>query len=186
MIVNCTVSPTCVWTSRYTAINNLLVNTDSLAGMGNNDSMYDDDITGRFTMLLWDTNESLGKLSMGGQEATLDLYYANEQVGGGGGRRGGPMGSSSTLVTRFLATPAFRALDEEKVRQIYQQAFVGGGLVAQVEQYAALVRQANEQRDLVVLADYDAAVNQVLSFVAQRGDYLATTPLLGGQSGPLP
>lgn len=48
----------------YLAINSLLVNNDSMAGMGNNYYLYYDDLSGKFTVLMWDANESLG--TMGG------------------------------------------------------------------------------------------------------------------------
>jgi spore coat protein CotH len=49
----------------YLATNNLLVNTDSMAGMGNNFYFYYDDILGHMTVLYWDGNESLSKLREG-------------------------------------------------------------------------------------------------------------------------
>ncbi len=48
----------------YLAINSLLVNNDSMAGMGNNYYLYFDDQNSKFTVLMWDANESLG--TMGG------------------------------------------------------------------------------------------------------------------------
>ncbi|NLF02347.1 MAG: hypothetical protein GX601_15355 [Anaerolineales bacterium] len=158
----------------YLAANNLLVNTDSLAGMSNNYYLYYDENDRRFTLLMWDANESLGKLTRGAQAASYDLYYTGQQ--GAGPRLGG----ANTLATRFLADPTFRALYEHKLQEIYQQAFVSGGAVAQVEQYATLVRAANEERSLVAPESYEAAVASVLDFIAQRSEYLASTELLGG------
>jgi hypothetical protein len=56
----------------YLAINNLLVNTDSMTGMGNNFYFYYDNILSRMTVLYWDGNESLSKLGGG---PTYDLYF---------------------------------------------------------------------------------------------------------------
>lgn len=173
----------------YLALNNLLVNTDSIAGMNNNYYLYYDDLAERFTLLMWDANESLGKLSGGGQAASYDLYFQTQsQPGMGGGRRmglGGGRGlggGANTLVTRFMATPSFLALYEQKLQEVYQAAFASGALTQQIEQYATLVRQTNQERALVNSASYEAAVTQVLNFVAQRSAYLASTTLLGGQS----
>jgi spore coat protein CotH len=58
----------------YLAVHNLLGNNDSLAGMGNNYYLYYDFDTEMFTILSWDTNESLGKLGMGGGSG-LDVYW---------------------------------------------------------------------------------------------------------------
>jgi len=179
----------------YLAVNNLLVNTDSFAGMGNNYYLYYDDQAQRFTLLMWDGNESLGKLGNGPQAVSYDLYYqarsgqpaANQpaagQPGPGQMRGGGPGGDANNLTARFLATPAFKTLYEQKLQSIYRQAFASGALAQQVERYAALVRQASAQRSLVNLPAYEQAVAKVLSFITQRQAYLAATPLLGSVSG---
>jgi len=165
----------------YLAVNNLLVNADSIAGMNNNYYLYYDDVAEHFTLLMWDGNESLGKIAGNSRAATYDLYYKSQQGFGRG--MGGPMGKSNILVTRFLANPTFTALYESKLRQVYQQVFVSGAITQQVEQYAALVRQANEQRSLVEAGAYEQSVASVLDFITQRSAYLAVTPLLGGQTG---
>ena len=165
----------------YLAVNNLLVNIDSIAGMSNNYYLYYDDQAERFTLLMWDANESLGKIAGGSQAASYDLYYKSQQGDGRG--MGHSMGDSNILVTRFLANPTFTALYEEKLQQVYQQAFVSGAISQQVEQYAAVVRQANEQRSLVESDAYEQDVASVLDFIARRSAWLATTPLLGGQAG---
>jgi 16S rRNA G527 N7-methylase RsmG len=70
-------------------------------------------------------------------------------------------------------------LYETKLQQVYQQALVSGAVTQQVEQYTTLIRQANQERDLVVLEDYELAVANVLDFIDRCSTYLATTPLLG-------
>jgi spore coat protein CotH len=160
----------------YLATNNLLVNSDSIAGMSNNYYLYYDNISQRFTLLMWDANESLGKLG-GGQAATFDIY--NQSQTGMGRRMGGP----NILVTRFMGNATFKALYEQKVKQVYQTAFASGAIAGQVEKYAALVRQANPQRGLVGSDNYERAVAKVLNFISQRGQYLSTIPLLSGQTG---
>jgi len=161
----------------YLAINNLLVNTDSIAGMNNNYYLYYDDQSARFTLLMWDANESFGNLNFrgGAQSAAAHDLYA---VGGQGGAGPGGMGGSNTLVTRFLGNATFKALYEQKLKEVYQEAFVNGAIAAKVDQYASLIRAANPQRPLVDLQAYDQAVASLLDFIAQRQQYLASTPLL--------
>jgi len=200
----------------YLAINNLLVNVDSIAGMSNNYYLYYDDQARRFTLLMWDGNESLGKIGGGsraapglaapgltapgltaragraGRAGSYDLYFKGAFSFGGG--RSGPMGRANVLVTRFLASPTFIALYESKLQQVYRQTFAGGALTQMVEQYAGLVRpwlgrqdrQANQTRSLVDPDAYEEDVAAVLDFIAERGAYLAATPLLGGQIHPAP
>ena len=88
----------------------------------------------------------------------------------------------------------FSALCEQKLQQVYQQAFLSGVITQQVEKYAALVLQANEQRELVVLADYEQAVAEVLDFrpahclscrhcVARRAGQCVLRPCVDGWLG---
>jgi spore coat protein CotH len=155
----------------YLAINNLLVNSDSMAGMDNNFYFYYDDISGCMTVLMWDGNESLGKLGGG---ANYDLYF---QVGSGlGGRMGR---GSNQLITRFLANPTFKALYEAKLEQVYQEAFLSGAIEGQIQAYTSIIRQANQERTLVDQNSYELAVTEVVDFITQRSAYLSSTPLLG-------
>jgi spore coat protein CotH len=159
----------------YLAINNLLVNTDSIAGMNNNYYLYYDDVSETFTLLMWDGNESFGKLNFGGQSAaSYDIYFGDIQNHGGGpGGRGG----SNTLVTRFLANPTFKALYEQKLRLVYQEVFTSDSILQQVDKYTTLIRSANSQRPLVDLQAYNQAVDSLLDFVEQRIEYLGKIPL---------
>jgi spore coat protein CotH len=157
----------------YLASNNLLVNTDSMAGMGNNFYFYYDDLMGYMTVLMWDGNESLGKLN---GSANYDLYF---QGGSGMGRGGRMGGGTNQLITRFLANESFKALYEQELKQIYAQAFQSGAIAEQIDAYAALIRQANQARELVDEDAYEAAVTAVLDFISQRSAYLSSTALLG-------
>ncbi|MDX9955120.1 MAG: CotH kinase family protein [Anaerolineae bacterium] len=163
----------------YLALNNLLVNTDALVGMNNNYYLYYDDITQRFTLLMWDANESFGKLGMGGASATHDIYtglQANSASSMGGRMRGG-FGGSNILATRFLNTPEFMALYEQELQRLYQELFSSGFLVEHIEMYAALVHEANSDGQLTDPTAYEQDVSRMLIFVEQRQAYLAGLPL---------
>jgi spore coat protein CotH len=165
----------------YLAVNDLLVNTDSIIGMNNNYYLYYDDVAARFTLLMWDANESLGKL---GGSATYALDFTNSQGNRGGfGRGGGPGGGRNALLTRFMANATFKALYEEKLQQVYQQTFLSGAPTEAVERFSALIRAVNDDRELVDITSYEQAVEETLTFIRQRTDYLTTTDLLG-QQGP--
>ncbi len=163
----------------YLAFNVLLVNTDSLIGMNNNYYLYYDDVDGRFTLLMWDTNESLGDL---GGSATYDISLTNTQnnsdqrAGGGGGR--GIGGGENTLIERFMSVPSFEALYREKLQMVYDTAFASGAITEITERYAAVVRGVNDERSLADLTAYDQAVENVLSFIDQRTEYLSSLELL--------
>jgi spore coat protein CotH len=190
----------------YLAAHNLLANNDSLAGMGNNYYLVYDSGTGMFTILSWDTNESLGKLSMG-DGSQLDIYWEGigSMFGGffdadrqqaqrddataaegepatgddatGNGRGPGDRGNH-LLKERFLANAEFRALYQERYRLLYEQIYGNDLLTPKIEEFAALVTAYNAGHNLVDQAAYNAAVESVLQFVAERHAYLSTTELL--------
>lgn len=164
----------------YLAINNLLVNTDSIIGMNNNYYLYYDDITKRFTLLMWDANESLGKLAMGNSSANYDLYFTSQGRDSNRGLGGhvGPGGGQNVLFERFIANDEFKALYVQKLQVIYQQVFASNAIVEQIDKYQDLIHQVNAERNLVDTETYDQAVQKVLDFVNQRMEYLSTTELL--------
>ncbi len=156
----------------YLAITNLVVNNDSIAGMNNNYYLYYDEQGERFTLLYWDGNESMGGLGMG-TSAEYDLYFSGAQ----GMRNLG--GSQNILLERFLANSTFRALYEEKLKDVYAKAFTNAALTGKLEEISALVHSVNPERSLVNMENYEQSVEKMLTFLDQRMDYLASTDLLG-------
>ncbi len=167
----------------YLALNVMMVNTDSIIGMNNNYYLYYDDQAEQFTVMLWDTNESLGKLG-GSASYGLDITSSSAEGGGpggggfGGGRGGGGMGGENSLTSRFLANDTFKALYEEKLALIYQQAFASNAINELVDEYSQLVHEASGERSLVDLDNYETAVDEVLTFIDERYQYLASSDLL--------
>lgn len=159
----------------YLAVNTLLVNTDSMIGMNNNYYLYYDDKTERFTLLMWDANESLGKL---GGNATYDVSLTNSQQENRG--RGGGMGmggGQNALITRFMESEIFQALYEEKLQDVYEKVYVSGAMTDTIEQYSALIHSVNDDRALVDITAYDQAVEKLKTFIDQRMEYLETLAL---------
>ena len=159
----------------YLAVNALLVNNDSMIGMNNNYYLYYDNESGQFTLLMWDANESLGKLR---GSASADISLTNTQESGGGGGRGGMGGGQNALLTRFMENEIFKALYEEKLREVYEKVYVSGVMTETIEQYSALIHSVNDERNLVDITAYDAAVEKLKSFISQRMDYLDGLELL--------
>ena len=155
----------------YLALNNLLVNTDSMIGMNNNYYLYYDDVGEQFTVLLWDTNESLAGLG-GNQSADYDLYFTSQA---------GPMmgDGQNTLMERYMSIPAFRVLYEEDLQNIYSQIFASSAIVDEIDRISALIHATTAAGNLVDLDAYDQAVQSTMSFITQRMVYLETTELLG-------
>jgi len=156
----------------YLAVNAMLVNTDSMLGMNNNYYLYYDEETEQFTMLMWDANESFGKL---GGSASYDLSLTSAQNGAGnrGGMGGGGMGGGqNVLLTRFMANATFKALYEEKLQEVYDKAFTSGAMTNAINQYSELIHSANDERNLVEIDAYDQAVEKMKTFINQRMEYL--------------
>jgi hypothetical protein len=57
------------------------------------------------------------------------------------------------------------SVEQGKLCEIYAKVFTSGAISSQVEQYAALVRRVNIERNLVDPEAYEAAVQKVLSFI---------------------
>lgn len=156
----------------YLAVNSMLVNTDSMLGMNNNYYLYYEEEIEQFTLLMWDANESFGKL---GGSASYDLSLTNTQSGRGGPGGGGMGGGQNALLTRFIANATFKALYEEKLQEVYEKAFTSGAMTNAIDQYSELIHAANDERNLVEIAAYDQAVEKMKTFISQRVDYLKST-----------
>lgn len=176
----------------YLALNNLLVNVDSLAGMGNNYYLYYNDQSKRFSLLLWDANESLGKLAGGANAARYDLYYEGTNTGpapavnnaaagaNGAALGGGPpmMNGENILKKRFLSNPTFRKRYEEALKKQYTALFVNDAFTPQITTYSNLVHRVNPTRPLVNIDSYDKAVANVQAFLNARKAFLQTVAVL--------
>lgn len=159
----------------YLALNNLLVNLDSIAAMNNNYYLYYDDLSGKMTLLMWDGNESLGGL--GGRQVTdYDLYYEGQT-----GMRMPGGSTQNVLFKRFMADPGFRALYEEKLKEMYEVVFTSGAARQTLEDYTHLIRSTQADSGLVDLDTYDQAAAEVENFLSERQAYLESTELLAGR-----
>ncbi len=157
----------------YLAVENLLVNRDSMADMNNNYYLYYDNVEEKFTVLMWDANESLGKLGGGSQGANYDLYYSrNTQTGRihGGGK--------NILIQRFFANEHFKGVYEAKLVEAYRKIFLSGAVFDQVNEYSEVLHAEAQARGLTDLEKFDAAVEKDISFLNQRFEFLMTTALL--------
>ena len=159
----------------YIAVNAMLVNVDSMLGMNNNYYLYYDDETEKFTILMWDANESFNKL---GGSATYDVTLENTQSGPGGrGGPGGMGGGENALLSRFMENETFKALYEEKLQEVYEAAFASDAMNEKIDEYSALIHSVNNERELVDIEAYDAAVEDIKTFISQRLEYLNSTGL---------
>ena len=151
----------------YLAINNLIVNMDSLGGNGNNYFLYCDLESGQFTVLVWDMNESLGQFwfSMT-PNYELDPYYESDHPW------------NHPLRPRFLEDERFRRLYETKYEALFEQMYGEGFAANTIERFAALFGRENAHRDLLDQQTYDGSIAYANELLSQRKAFLLSQPLL--------
>lgn len=185
--------------ARYLAVHNLLVNADSLAGIGNNFYLWYDLDSRRFQVVSWDVNGGLGRITIGADAVTYSPYYddpvsfgGRDQAKGGEKRpqiRGsmlpGPKNGATGMIPsgvsleenllkiRFFKTPTFKALYEQTYRDLYRQVLADGLAYDRLTQYDRMLTEALATRpSLVDAQEYRALADSNLAFLTQRRDAL--------------
>jgi len=150
----------------YLAINNLLVNMDSLGGNGNNYYLYYNLKSRQFTVLAWDLNESLGQFwFLQTPSYELDSYYESEHPW------------NHPLRARFLESEDFKELYETKYRAFFEQVYSEGFALETIVKFAALFGAENAARNLSEQNLYDESVAHAKEFLRQREAFLLSQPL---------
>jgi len=145
----------------YLAINNLVVNMDSLGGNGNNYYLYYNLDSEQFTVLVWDMNESLGQFWFSSTpNYELDPYYESDHPW------------NHPLKARFLENAQFRALYEETYQNLFEKIYSQDIVSARIDQLSALFEPENAQRNLLAQATYDQSVAHANQFLSQRKAFL--------------
>ncbi len=70
------------------------------------------------------------------------------------------------------------ALYEEKLRQVYEEAFLSGAVTDKVEAISTLIHSVNDERSLVAIETYDQSGEHILPFLNQRIEYVNSTGLM--------
>ncbi|GIM88618.1 CotH kinase family protein [Paractinoplanes toevensis] len=173
--------------ARYVAEQNLLLNSDDMAGPGRNYYLYYDLTTRRFKVVGWDYNLTLNgnaeqdptaSVSMGGglpdgMKLPEGMQLPEEmQPPGGGGRGFG----GNKLKERFLASTAFKKVYQEAYQELYQKVYAGG---------AATEALDSALKVLATVDGYDRAgtateADQLRTLIQQRTKFLAGTATVKG------
>lgn len=85
------------------------------------------------------------------------------------------------LKMRFMETPAFLTLYEERYRHLYQQIYVEDLIMSQVNHLTSLFIAYNAEHNLVDQKEHDNSVDRLLDYVAKRIAYLEPTDMLSRQ-----
>ncbi len=172
--------------ARYLAFHNILVDSDSFAGTGNNYYLLYDPKARRMSIASWDQNLALGRLGFGGgpyrpyyEDGSGIPSFAQNIPGLEELIPGEAIGEEKILVTRFFANPKFLALYDQTYRDLFDQMLTSGRFVELLNRLATVIRTANEERDLVDQARFDSDVERNRTFIADRIEFLRTLPPVG-------
>lgn len=150
--------------ARYVAWQDLLGNTDDMAGAGQNYLLFYDILTDRFTVATWDMNLAF---DADADAAPLLVPTRTTATGLGG----------HVLKERFLATPAFRDEVYQAYRQLYATYFAGGRALQVLDRFAATLASA-EGLDPATRTAAQQDVATVRRYLTARTAALATSTLI--------
>lgn len=150
--------------AKYTATQNLLANSDDMAGPGQNYYLSYNLTTKKISVISWDLNLALSGNATASPDESLSM-------GGGGkgatNRVGGGMGGNA-LKTRFLASATFQTLYKSAYQELYQQVFGDGTAQSLLTTITASI-PASDGLSQDDITDKSATV---ATFLTQRGEAL--------------
>ncbi|MFC9836586.1 CotH kinase family protein [Rhodococcus sp. NPDC127530] len=121
--------------ARYVATQNLLVNSDDMAGPGKNYYLWYDLGTRKISVVSWDFNLALSGNTDAGPHDSIGM--------GGGAAPGGGMpgggGGGNALKERFLASEALASVYEDAYRELYRHLFGSGRAIEILDEIAQTV-----------------------------------------------
>ncbi len=145
--------------ARYLATQNLLVNTDDMAGPGQNYYLWYDNDSKKFSVISWDLDNAMrGQAELAPEDTAA--------MGGGGQAPGGGIGRGNELKQRFLASATFQQVYQDAYWELYDALFASGDLSAAVDGLDIPVSDGLSQEDI------DSAKQEVQESITQRADYL--------------
>lgn len=160
------------------ALDNLTVNLDSYAGMGQNYYLYKRPSDGKFQWILWDPSLAFGALSQGQtieQMKALSVTWVVQAgqggQGGAGGGVGGPgggmggFGGVRPLATKLWAVPKYKERYGQIYRWLVDYAWLPDQIVARMASLRTMIRPWVEKdtQKLNTLEQFDQAMTTDLA-----------------------
>ncbi|MSO78804.1 MAG: hypothetical protein EXQ79_04275 [Acidimicrobiia bacterium] len=167
--------------ARYLAFHNILVDTDSFAGTGNNYYFLYDVKLKQMSIASWDQNLAFARLGIGGG-SNYRPYYEDGSgipIGIPGLEElipGEAIGEKKLLVDRFFATPQFLALYDAAYRELFKAMLTSGRADELVDEYSKVILAANNKRDLVDPDRFASELKRNHTFIAKRVEFLESIP----------
>ncbi len=113
----------------WLAVNTLLTNLDSYAGMGHNYYLYLNEATGRFEFIPWDLNYAFGNFSLAGApERRLDFDIYHPSIG------------RKILIERLLQVTKYQERYLGHLRKLIEGPFHPDAMHAEIDRLYALIR----------------------------------------------
>lgn len=142
--------------AKYAATQNLLANSDDMAGPGQNYYLSYELATKKISVISWDLNLALSGNATASPDESLTM---------GGGGKGG-----NTLKTRFLASDSFKKVYDSAYQELYTQVYAEGtasSLLATITESIPASEGLTEEE----IAEKSKTLG---TFLTQRGEALET------------
>jgi hypothetical protein len=152
----------------WLALSTLIQHWDTYGGMTHNYYLYNNPETGRLNWISWDHNLVLGS------------------GGGGGGGQGAPGGRSNVsfdksavgeqwpLISYLISQPEYAQKYNAFVRELIEGVFEPSRVIANIEQYEAILTPIATQANSTYASDVDSLQATVEQRVVAAQDYLAS------------
>jgi len=134
----------------WLAVNTLLVNLDSYAGVGHNFYLYHNTKTGRFEFVPWDLNEAFGNFKTRSIEdmLNLDIYY--------------PTRGAKVLIDRILDVPEYEKSYRAKLSEILKDAFSEAEMHGNIDAVYKRIKEGvhDDGKKEYSNKDFDASISE--------------------------
>jgi spore coat protein CotH len=163
--------------ARTLALRNIISDLDSIGASGNNYYLWWDGRKRQMRILVWDSNLAFGKFLLFGDQVRYDPYYNKRgESTAAPGRFGGFGGfQSSRLVDRLMALDSFVEIYDREYRSVFDTAVTSGRAERYIRETQQTLRDALRGRpSLIDIETLDAAVNETMNLLDNRGEYLRT------------
>jgi spore coat protein H len=132
--------------ARYLAITAWLTDVDGILGPGQNYYVYLHPKTQKFMFIPWDQDQSFGQFPRGSQEQREKLAIRK------------PWAGNNAFLDKVFKTEPFKAAYLAKMREFNETIFKPGRIAPQVDELAAVVRDAIKEESEERITDLNNAV----------------------------
>ncbi|MDO4916731.1 MAG: CotH kinase family protein [Rothia sp. (in: high G+C Gram-positive bacteria)] len=160
--------------AQYVATQNLLVNSDDMAGPGKNYYLWYDNKTKLFTVIAWDLDLSMSGNASAGPDDTISMGgggggmpaggqgMTGQGAGGQGG--GGGMSSGNALKEKYLSTDSFQDSYHRAYWDLYDQIYGNNAAADYLKNLATVVPVTK----CLTQETLDSSVKTLTTWISER------------------